>query len=202
MGLRVVAKRQSKHRSYLRRSAHSRKIQPLFEELWDAGDQGATITLKPVAMVLSKAGESRDSFRVFGQFALEQRFVDHAFEAYSALDHLLLNTERTCGASFGGVGVDPHDGRRKRMTDFHAARVRAELTKRRNRAARIVAAIRDFRARDADNYAVHVTPGDEREAAAESEKKHAADLSARVANDDSDWGDGECPPRPPTRKYK
>ena len=47
-----------------------------------------------------------------------------------------------------------------------------------------------------------LTPGDEREAAAESEKKHAADLSARVAGDDSDDEDGDSPPRPPTRKYK
>ena len=49
-----------------------------------------------------------------------------------------------------------------------------------------------------------LTPGDQREAAAESEKNHAADLSARVlarvANDDSDWEDGDSPPRPPTRK--
>ena len=47
-----------------------------------------------------------------------------------------------------------------------------------------------------------LTPGDEREAAAESLKKnHAADLSARVAHDDdSDDEDGDCPPRPPTRK--
>ena len=51
-----------------------------------------------------------------------------------------------------------------------------------------------------------LTPGDEREAAAESLKKnHAADLSARVAHDDdSDYEGSNCPPRPPivTRKHK
>ena len=73
MGLRVVATRQARHRNYLRRSAHSRKIQPLFEELWDAGEEDATITLKPVAMVLSKAGESRDSFRVLVAFTVSRR---------------------------------------------------------------------------------------------------------------------------------
>ena len=48
-----------------------------------------------------------------------------------------------------------------------------------------------------------LTPGDQREAAAESEKNHAADLSARVANDDCDYEGSNCPPRPPivTRKY-
>ena len=49
-----------------------------------------------------------------------------------------------------------------------------------------------------------LTPGDKREAAAESEKNRAAGLSARVANDDSYDEGSNCPPRPPivTRKHK
>ena len=49
-----------------------------------------------------------------------------------------------------------------------------------------------------------LTPGDERAAAADSEKNHAVHLSARAADDDSYDEDADCPPRPPrpTRKYK
>ena len=51
-----------------------------------------------------------------------------------------------------------------------------------------------------------LTPGEERVAAAESEKnrRRAAGLSARVADDDGVYEGPNCPPPPPTvtRKYK
>ncbi|EGB07831.1 hypothetical protein AURANDRAFT_64369 [Aureococcus anophagefferens] len=133
LGVFFAAKRQSAHRRRLHSKTrrHSKKIMELFEQVWASEDADASIELEMVAMIFGKKDDSRESFKLFGQFPAEQLFVDYAFRTHG--EDYVVNTDKNCGASF----------------------FRDSATFRRKRARAIVERLRAFKAQDPAGYEVY-----------------------------------------------
>ena len=129
LGVFFARPRQLRHcrRLHSKTCRHSKKIMELFEQVWASEDADASIELEPVAMIFGKRDDSRESFKLFGQFPAEQLFVDYAFRTHG--EDYVVNTEKNCGASF----------------------MRDSATFRRKRARAIVERLRAFKAQDASN---------------------------------------------------
>ncbi|KAH8059496.1 hypothetical protein JL721_9229 [Aureococcus anophagefferens] len=115
--VRTIAKlmahdRQGTHRRALGNGSHSIPIQSFYRA------RGATqMTLEPFAIMLSAEDDSRRTHLLLGQFPYEQRALDKLVKEKKKK---VLNTERTCGHTCGGEGIDPHDKKVKPRNLFYA----------------------------------------------------------------------------------